>query len=193
MVVLAGCDSRTVFRMLSVKHSGSTHDALAWNCCNLKQTIDKTQGVSQLPDDYYYIGDDAFTCTRQFLTPYSGHSITVWNDSFNFHLSSMRQVIERAFGILVQRFGIFWRELRMDYERWTSVITCCCILHNLCIKYNDALPEQYNITTTDADTIIPILNDNPNENADYRNGPNYTKRAELTFELASKGIVRPAK
>jgi hypothetical protein len=103
LVVLAGCDSKCKFTMLSVKSSGSTHDCTAWEATNMKTVLD----LQLLPFKYYLIGDEAFVCTNQFLTPYSGSNLTMWQDSFNYHLSRMRQCIERAFGILTQRWGIF--------------------------------------------------------------------------------------
>lgn len=42
-------------------------------------------------------------------------------------------MIERAFGLLVQRWGIFWRPLRVDMQRIPLIITVACKLHNICI------------------------------------------------------------
>jgi hypothetical protein len=33
---------------------------------------------------FYVIGDEAFACTNNFLTPYSGCGLGPWNDAFNF-------------------------------------------------------------------------------------------------------------
>ena len=49
----------------------------------------------------------SFVCSDQLLTPWGGHGLDLWRDSFNFHLSSMRQCIERAFAHLTQKWGIF--------------------------------------------------------------------------------------
>ncbi|MFO0447033.1 MAG: hypothetical protein ACK51L_05105, partial [bacterium] len=49
-------------------------------------------------------GDEAFVCTNNFLTPYSGRGLGPWKDAFNFYLSSMRQCVERSFALLVQVF-----------------------------------------------------------------------------------------
>jgi hypothetical protein len=90
-----------------------------------------------LPAPYYFIGDEAFVCTTQFLVPWSGHGLDVWSDSFNYHLSSMRQCIERAFGVLTQRWGVFWRELKCSFDKWTLVVTVAAKLHNYCIDMRD--------------------------------------------------------
>jgi hypothetical protein len=89
--------------------------------------------AGRLPCDFYIIGDEAFSCTDQLLVPYGGRGLGVWKDSFNYHLSSMRQCIERAFALYVQRWGIVWRALRTDFNRWPLVLTVCAKLHNFCI------------------------------------------------------------
>ena len=45
----------------------------------------------------------SFVCSDQLLTPWGGHGLDLWRDCFNFHLSSMRQCIERAFAHLTQK------------------------------------------------------------------------------------------
>ena len=94
-----------------------------------------------LPEEYYMIGDEAFVCSDQLLTPWSGHGLDLWRDSFNFHLSSMRQCIERAFAHLTQKWGIFWRPLRCSFKRWSLVCTVCAKLHNYCIDMKNEYPD----------------------------------------------------
>lgn len=69
IIVLAGCDVDAKFVCASCKHSGSTNDIIAWGDSNLFQMlmIDEL-----LPEKYFFIGDEAFTNTQQFLTPWSG-------------------------------------------------------------------------------------------------------------------------
>ena len=42
---------------------------------------------------------EAVSCAKNVLTSYRGHMLGVAKDSFNFHLSSMRQCIVRAFAV----------------------------------------------------------------------------------------------
>ncbi len=80
--------------MFSCKNSGSTNDCIAWELSLLKKlVIDE----GKLPAQFFLIGDEAFSCVNQFLVPYSGRGLGTWKDSFNFHLSAMRQVIEAQF------------------------------------------------------------------------------------------------
>jgi len=57
------------FVCASCKHSGSTNDIIAWGDSNLYQMLE-IDGL--LPDDFFFIGDEAFTNTQQFLSPWPG-------------------------------------------------------------------------------------------------------------------------
>ena len=66
----------------------------------------------------------------------------------NYHPSSMRQSIERAFGFLTRRWGIFWRPMSCDYGRWNIIAQVCAQLHNVCIDFGleeivSTMPENY--------------------------------------------------
>lgn len=49
--------------------------------------------------------------------------------------SSQRTHIERSFGILMARWGVLWRPLRCCcLRRAQRTITCCMLLHNICLE-----------------------------------------------------------
>jgi hypothetical protein len=196
-VVLAGCDARCRFTMFSCKNSGSTNDVVAWELSNMHQLIEIER---RLPPQFFLIGDEAFICSNQLLVPYSGRGLGIWKDSFNFHLSVMRQCIERAFAILTQRWGILWRNIRVEFNRWSVLLTALAKLHNFCIDKN--IPLNRNRFFEDEefdDEAIIILNDNdnqmerdmarnelPNNHIAYSN-----RRANFTRDLEDKGVRRP--
>ena len=119
IVVLAGVDSDCRFTMMCARNSGGSHDCLVWDACELKQAIND----GALPEQYYIVGDEAFVNTNQLLTPWSGRGLGNWKISFNFHLSAMRQCVERAFGQLIKRWGIFWRPLNCGIHFWPFIVT----------------------------------------------------------------------
>lgn len=53
-----------------------------------------------LPPQFFFVSDEAVVATEIVLSPYGGRNIGAARDSFNYHLSAMRQCIERAFGLL---------------------------------------------------------------------------------------------
>jgi hypothetical protein len=192
IVVLAGCDASCKFTLLSVKSSGSTHDCIAWENSNMKQYIDN----GLLPKQYYFIGDDGFVCTNQFLTPYAGTGLNPWQDSFNYHLSSMRQCIERAFGMLTKRWGIFWRPLSCQFYRWSLVVTVAAKLHNYCIEEKaDEIPDRF-LGDVQPDDLWETLDNNNNafENDHYNTAlfrESVGTRAYLTSQFQINGVLRP--
>jgi hypothetical protein len=189
LVVLAGCDAKCKFTMVSVKSSGSTNDCIAWDWCDFKDYLDS--GI--LPTQYYVIGDEAFTCTNQFLVPYGGHGIGLEKDSFNYHLSSMRQCIERAFGLLTKRWGIFWRELSCNFKRWPLIIMVCCKLHNICIDFNDSIQSRLykDILEDDQWEVLENNNSVDRELIAPAQGASGNKRREITAYLDLQGFRRP--
>ena len=54
--------------------SGSTNDCLAWDICEASKVVEN----ADWPSDFYVIGDEAFVCTNNFLTPYSGCGLGPW-------------------------------------------------------------------------------------------------------------------
>jgi len=76
--------------MFSARNTGSCNDCTAWERSRLKEAID----AGRLDGKFFFIGDDGFTCEDQFVTPWSGTGIGIAKDSFNYHLSVRRQVIE---------------------------------------------------------------------------------------------------
>jgi len=94
-----------------------------------------------LPDKYYLIGDEAFLCTQQFLSPWPGRGLDAFKDAFNYWLSHSRQAVERAWGMVTQRWGIFWRKFRFSFIWWSLVILVCMKLHNICLDHTLQLPS----------------------------------------------------
>ncbi len=65
IIAIAGCDVDGQFITASVKHSGSTNDIIAWESLKLYKWHEVDGG---LPSKYFFIGDEAFTNTQQFLS-----------------------------------------------------------------------------------------------------------------------------
>lgn len=69
------------------------------------------------------------------LTPFSGSSAeNVWNDSYNFYLSPVRIKTEKAFGILVNRWGLLRGQLQRDLKNASLLILAAAKLHNYCLN-----------------------------------------------------------
>jgi hypothetical protein len=202
LVVIAGCYSNKKFGMFSCVSCGSTNDILAWDFSTIKKLLEE----GRLPPEYYFIGDEAFQCTQQFLVPWSGHGLPVDKDAFNHNLSSSRQVIECAFALLTERWGVLWRPLRCAFKRWTLVCSVCAKLHNYCIDvdsdadiqprhdddvevgdYHDTVLNDYG--DVDSDDEYAYLFDDDEDARPAR--PLGTRRKDITQSFRVNGIIRP--
>ncbi|CAH9085871.1 unnamed protein product [Cuscuta epithymum] len=69
---------------------------------------------------------------RYHLKEYSRNPPKTMRELFNLRHSSLRNAIERAFGVLKKRFPIMANadEPKFDVRRHTRIILACCILHN---------------------------------------------------------------
>jgi len=55
--------------------------------------------VSQLPDGFFVVGDNAYILSHTLLIPYNGvNKQNQAKDAFNFFLSQLRIRVEQAFG-----------------------------------------------------------------------------------------------
>lgn len=139
----------------------------------------------------FFIGDEAFTNTFQFLSPWSGRGLDEYKDSFNFWLSHSRQCVERAFGISTQRWGIFWRPFRFAFDRWSLVVMAAMKLHNPCIDRRDVSPvHHYNEDMRPADQWV-VYDNFRNDDVELHGRPVGDRRYDLMLKLQQPGIRRP--
>lgn len=98
--------------------------------------------------DQYILADSAYTSTEYLVPPYKApHTRRRRIRRFNKRLSSVRIVIEHAFGILKGR----WKSLTglrlilnndKQYESACMWITACVVLHNIFIDRDDIWTEE---------------------------------------------------
>eukprot|EP00961_Rhodomonas_salina_P203376 2744142-Rhodomonas_salina.1 len=97
---------------------------------------------------FFFVADAAYCNNVAVCTPFTRtERLSEDQKNFNFYLSQVRIEVECAFGILVQRFGIFWRGLRAGLANASRIVSACVRLHNFCIDEGD--------TTSDPDIEVP--------------------------------------
>lgn len=131
--VQALCDAEYRFLSFSARVVGSTHDSLAHSVSGLGEHM----SGGRLPYPFWIAGDEAYTCTRSLIVPYSISDCGPAESNFNFCLSSYRVHIEQAFGQLVARWGTLKKGVRFDLTKNVRTIKVCMKLHNLCLDYYD--------------------------------------------------------
>jgi hypothetical protein len=142
----------------------------------------------------YFVSLDVilFSKTTFFSIFSLGRGLDRYKDSFNYWLSHSRQTIERSFGILTQRWGIFWRAFTFSFHRWSMVIMVCMRLHNLCIDRNDEMPNRRFYADIQQGDEWRVY-DNVNEDDIFLRGHAMgDRRCIITNKLQQEGVVRPA-
>ncbi|KAM3857067.1 putative nuclease HARBI1 [Diretmus argenteus] len=135
------CDHRGRYVDICCGFPGSVHDS-----CVLKNSPVYLQ-QQYPPDGRCIIGDGGYPCLAapiRLLTPYRPPNLNPVQARYNSMLSRARNIIERSFGMMKTRWrSIFFKTLEVSPTFAPAVITCCTILHNLCLDNGDIMePEE---------------------------------------------------
>ncbi|KAJ3688955.1 hypothetical protein LUZ61_018119 [Rhynchospora tenuis] len=123
-----------------------------------------------IPEGKYYLVDAGFMTTSSLITPYRGTRYHLKEYSrnpprnsqelFNLRHVSLRNAIERAFGVLKKKFPIIGSANQPFYsvEAQKKIIVACCVLHNYLI---DQDPDRRIMEQVDAE--VANLRDDPSD------------------------------
>jgi hypothetical protein len=131
------CDANGRFLDVSLLYPGSTADCLAFEGMGLHKKLE--EGL--LRPGFCLFGDNAYLNTPFMATPYSGGSITMSRDAYNFYHSQLQIQIECAFGKFSQRWGILRSPLpkRVTVKKAVSLVLALARLHNFCMDENQSI------------------------------------------------------
>jgi hypothetical protein len=164
------------------------NDIIAWQDSNLYEALEVWKW---LPEQFFFIGDEAFTCTRQMLSPWPGRGLDPWKDAFNYWLSHSRQAVERGWGMVTQCWGIFWCIFRFALDHWSLVVMVCMKLHNIGVDHLVAVPDQRFLEDVrEGDEWIVQDNEQPND-AELRGRAAGDRRRVIMANEEAQGIIRP--
>ncbi|XP_019052121.1 PREDICTED: uncharacterized protein LOC109114241 [Nelumbo nucifera] len=102
----------------------------------------------------YYLVDASYRNMSGFLAPYQNtwyhlNEIRGWlpkspKEIFNHRNSALRNVVERAFGVLKKRWAILDSTQHFDFPTQVSIVIACCVPHNhiMGADPNDAVTQQ---------------------------------------------------
>ena len=135
--VLAACGFDLKFTYVLSGWEGSASDSRVLNSA-LENRIDRLE----VPSGKYYLVDSGYQLRRGFLTPYrkTRYHLKEYEvlapqnarEIFNHRHSSLRNAIERAFGVLKKRFAMLGSGNEPFYSVRTQadIVLAACILHN---------------------------------------------------------------
>jgi hypothetical protein len=194
-----GCQAfvsaKTKFLSVASKLCASAHDSTAYSVTSLSYAIRE----GKLPTQFHIVLDDAYVSTEQELTPWKGRQLPQDKDTFYYNLSLQRQVVERAFGLLVQRWGVFWRALRVQVKRIPLIISVACKLHNICVDrfgLEEVRPYAgFQLWDRDAyggdDQTLSFTSETGMRRGYRSDLARCSKRDRITAALRSMGAARP--
>ena len=195
------------FMYVSCQWTGPTSDSTAFQSTSLALSAEAGQ-VPALMEDRFLVADAAYPIKKWLMKPFDRTgAINSDPDIFNYVLSSSRVSVERAFGMLTQR----WRCLNIangsTIDHIRTYLQAACRLHNFCIRrilkegYIDAIDEDNDadhmrigritrLETIDRDrrNAVPP-GELINEGAAYNDG--CERRRALMNYLVAHGYRRP--
>ncbi|KAI8550640.1 hypothetical protein RHMOL_Rhmol01G0214800 [Rhododendron molle] len=140
--VMAVCSFDMKFTFVYPGWEGSAHDGRVF----LAAVANPAYNFPHPPLGKYYVVDSGYTNMPGYLAPYRGkrYHRDQWNgvntmfrspqELFNYKHSSLRNVIERCFGVLKARFPILKSMPRYSCARQPTIVTACCVVHNWIIE-----------------------------------------------------------
>ncbi|KNE92679.1 hypothetical protein PSTG_13892 [Puccinia striiformis f. sp. tritici PST-78] len=161
--VLGVCDFGMRFTYMRVGWEGTAHDARV-----LRDARSKDFKIRQ---GFFYLADAGYGLLRNILVPYrgtryhlreqalAGQRPETKEELYNLRHSSLRNVIERCFGVFKRRFKIMTQASEYQLEQQYDLVLACACLHNINVGKNGyydiifdeslAMAEQYRATNTE--------------------------------------------
>jgi len=168
VVILALIDANYKFTKSDVGGYGKSSDgglftrsilgkSLEANTLNVPNS--KPPHESEEPLPFVIVGDQAFPLKKYLLRPYPG--ISARNDEskqvYNYRLTRARRAVENVFGVLIQKFRLFYGRIQLCPENAEKVVLTACVLHiylrnyvsveDRVIENTDALSQFSYVTT----------------------------------------------
>lgn len=138
MVLQAVCDHRMMFTDVYVGEVGSVHDARVFR----RSPRFRSFRVEDFTNSTHLLADGAYPLSKHIIVPFrdNGH-LTLQQGNFNFQHAKARNVIERAFALLKNRFRRL-KYIDAEIENIPNVIVACCVLHNICLNNLDEVDTE---------------------------------------------------
>ncbi|XP_057811747.1 uncharacterized protein LOC131025983 [Salvia miltiorrhiza] len=161
--VLAACNFDLQFIYVLSGWEGSAHDSRI-----LSDAYSRPNGL-HVPQGKYFLVDCGFANRRQFLAPLRGvryHLKDFGGDGrnprnedelFNLRHASLRNVIERIFGIFKSRFTIFKTAPPFPFQTQAELVLACAGLHNFLRK--ECRSDEFPVEVEEGNVAADVEND----------------------------------
>lgn len=139
LMAIVGPDYK--FICVDIGGYGKNSDGGIFEESNMGQRF--TKGLMNVPESknlpgtninvpHVLIGDEAFGLKPYLMRPfpYRQSRTDIRKENYNTRLCRARRVVENAFGILAQKWRIFYRPIETSVETTIAIVKATCILHN---------------------------------------------------------------
>ncbi|CAH1986986.1 unnamed protein product [Acanthoscelides obtectus] len=177
----AVADAKRRFVAVEVGGRGKQSDGGTFIASTLYKLIEKNKykipRPKRLPNSdviapYVLVGDEAYPLKHYLMRPYPERVLNNERKCFNIRLSTARQTIECAFGILTCKWKILRKPIETNRRNALYIIKAACILHNTILDLNgDSDLDIQNVLSN------PALCENRHNNLGVRNN-NPSRRAK---------------
>lgn len=113
---------------------------------------------------HVFIGDEGFALETFLMRPFPKNQVENNREKANFNkrLSSARRIVENAFGILAQKWRVFFRPLETNVDTTVHVVKAACCLHNYLRVVNELFEMQTPEETMPRNSAFRPINNNSN-------------------------------
>ena len=173
----AVADTSLKFLDITVGYPGSLHDARVFSLSPIFNAISNgiimtgpTQMISGISVGPLLSGDSAYPLSPFLLTPFCSRTIlTRTQKMFNKNFCGLSIIIERAFGLLKNRWRLLLKMNEAELENAVISIVAACVLHNFCILYKDDGEEFNGDPPNNPNPAPAVVIDGAGNGADIRN------------------------
>lgn len=109
-----------------------------------REAVNKAKHFPHPPPGKYYLVDSGYPLRQGYMAPYRKTRYHLkefdakgpenLNEIFNYHHSSLRNVVERSFGVLKSKWQILRGIPLYPMEKQSKIIVACFALHNFALE-----------------------------------------------------------
>ncbi len=151
----AVCDEHLMFTHIFAGFCGGSHDSyvLQNSQLYLDHSLDIKKWFSE--PEYHLVGDCAYPLMSYLLKPFpKKEGMSKRKKLYNKSLSGCRHTIERAFGLLKNKWKILTFPWTHDPHKLTLVTGACCVLHNFCLVHGGAADVHDFVPPSEGNTAV---------------------------------------
>ena len=140
LMAIAGPEYECLYA--DVGSNGRVNDSGVWNKTSLLQGIEN--GTVKLPKDrklpngkdvpFVFLGDDAFALKKYMMKPFPQQGLSGERRIYNYRHSRARRISENLFGILANRWRVFFTTINLEPKYIEDIVFTALILHNMLLK-----------------------------------------------------------